>query len=72
MINGGSRGGVTTIKDGDKPNVMKEGLRNMIENLPTLIEHMKIMSKLHKAKFDALKAEGFSDAEALELCKVVF
>jgi len=63
---------IKPINGGNKPNVMKEAIRNMTENLPMLIEHATLMAKLHRAKFLALKAEGFSDQEALELCKVVF
>jgi len=30
------------------------------------------MAKLHKAKYDALVAEGFTEVQAIELCKQVF
>lgn len=72
VIHGGGTGNVTALSGGNKPNVMKEAIRNMTENLPMLIEHATLMAKLHRAKFLALKSEGFSDTGSLELCKVVF
>ena len=72
MLRGNAPGNVTALDGGNKPNIMKEAIRNMTENLPMLIEHAALMAKLHRAKFLALKAEGFSDQESLELCKVVF
>jgi hypothetical protein len=49
----------------------KESLEKMREQLPILIEHMGIMAKLTMAKYNALREEGFSDVQAIELCKVI-
>ena len=62
---------LTVLPGGAMKNNALEAIRQFSESLPILIEHSQLMAKLHKAKFDALKAEGFNDAQALELCKVV-
>jgi hypothetical protein len=36
--------------------------------LDALIENAKTIAKIRRANFDAYKAEGFTDAQALELC----
>lgn len=40
-----------------------------IRALPVLIEHAKRKAKLRRAEYLAYKAEGFTDAQALELCR---
>ena len=62
---------LTVFPGGATKNQSLEAIRQFRECLPILIEHTQLMAKLHKAKFDALKTEGFDDAQALELCKVV-
>lgn len=69
---GNGTGKVTALEGGNKPNPSKEAIRNMVENLPMLVEYAKLMAQLHRAKYLALKAEGFEDNQALELCKSVF
>ena len=44
-------------------------LRQLQADLPLLLESIDILAQLIRAKFDALKNQGFSDHEALELCK---
>lgn len=39
------------------------------ENMPALIAKLKIDAKLHRAKYAALLEEGFTDEQALELCR---
>lgn len=63
---------IKAINGAGKPNAMKEGVRQLVEELPLMLEHGRLIAKLHRSKYLALKAEGFSDPEALELCKNVF
>lgn len=36
-----------------------------------MIEHVAMMAKLHREKYNSLIREGFTEAQALELCKVI-
>jgi hypothetical protein len=49
----------------------KELLSELEKNLPDIIEHITIMAKIHKHKYDALIKEGFNEKQALELCMVI-
>ncbi len=44
-------------------------IRNLRENLPALMELKQIDAKLARVKFLALVQEGFTEQQALELCK---
>lgn len=61
----------TVFPGAGKKDANRDAIRKFRENIPIIIEHQLLMAQLHKAKFDALKAEGFDDAQALELCKVL-
>lgn len=63
---------VTVIPGGSNPNEVKEALRNIRSNLQLHLEYIQITAKMHKTKYDALIKEGFTDAQALELCKKLF
>ena len=62
---------LTLLHGGNTKNQHRDAIRAIRESMPDLIEHMQLMAQLHKAKFDALKAQGFTDDQALELCKSV-
>jgi hypothetical protein len=39
------------------------------DNLDLTLEHYRLISKVKWAQYNALKEEGFTEAQALELCK---
>lgn len=41
----------------------------MRRNLPAMLEMLAIDAQMRRAKYNALIKEGFSDQQALELCK---
>jgi|WetSurMetagenome_2_1015567.scaffolds.fasta_scaffold157280_4 hypothetical protein len=57
---------------GGNVDEFKVAIRSMIMQLDTTIEYFQILAKLYKAKYDALVAEGFTPAQALELSKTLF
>lgn len=60
------------LPGGGNPNVSQEGLRIMREQMPVMMEFFEIQAKLRRAKFDALKKEGFTDEQAVEFCRAIF
>jgi hypothetical protein len=51
---------------------MADAMRKMAAEMPILIENVKMLAQLQRAKFDALKDVGFTDEQALELCKNLY
>lgn len=49
----------------------KEQLDKLREMMPIMVEHMSILAPLIKAKYDQLILAGFTDPQAIELCKVI-
>jgi hypothetical protein len=45
-------------------------LKHTRENLPAFIDMVKLQAQMTRIRYLALVAEGFSEAQALELCKV--
>ena len=50
----------------------KKMLENAIEQLPEQIKFQHYTAKVTRVKYLALIEEGFTEAQALELCKSVF
>lgn len=44
-------------------------IENLKRQMPYLIEYVTIAARLHRASYEAHKKQGFTDEEALELCK---
>lgn len=68
------------MSDDDKPKVVipiipqvTDELRRALEthrrNLPFLIEYQQLQAQITRKKFEALVKEGFTDTQAIELCK---
>jgi len=54
-----------------KPDPVLVAVAKMRAEMPAMLENMKMMAELTKAKYDALKANGFTDEQALELSKTI-
>ncbi len=50
---------------------IKEMLNNQEPFIAQAIKEFILLARLQKAKYDALVAEGFTDAQAIELCKKI-
>ncbi|WP_445677712.1 hypothetical protein [Pseudomonas putida] len=55
------------------PNIEKNAMRAHVDllrrNMPEQIEAMQLMAKIRRAQYLALVAEGFTEAQAIEICK---
>ena len=59
------------VNPDQKPVALAQMLVDMRNQIPALLEFERLQAKLLRAKFLALVAEGFSEQQALELCKKV-
>ncbi len=55
--------------EAQKVEIAKQ-LKQTRENLPAFIDLVKMQAQMLRIRYLALVAEGFSEAQALELCKV--
>lgn len=51
------------------PKDLREGLKVLSRNLPELIEYQAMFAVLVRARYLELTRAGFTEREALELCK---
>ena len=52
-----------------KNKSLKDSFDELVTNLPIFIKYQREMAKLTRAKFDALVAEGFTEDQAIKLCR---
>lgn len=48
---------------------LRESLADMREQMPVLLEYVVLTAQLTKAKYNALRMEGFTEKQAIELCR---
>jgi predicted sulfurtransferase len=53
----------------DVRNQMKADVEKFQRALPELIQHARTMAKVRRASYLTLIEEGFTESQALELCK---
>lgn len=60
---------LVAINGEGQPNKAAEELRKLRGTLAVVIEAQTVCAQITRAKYEALMAQGFTAAEALELCK---
>jgi len=58
-----------SIRGGNEQDKLRESVRQLERDLPVLLEMQKLSAQMTRAKFESLVAEGFTETQALELCK---
>lgn len=48
-----------------------KALRSIRDNLEYMIEYGRLRARIHRAKYEELLKLGFSETQALELCKEI-
>lgn len=51
------------------PSAIQASVAELARNLPAYLEAAALMATAQRAKFEALVTAGFTEAQALELCK---
>jgi alkylhydroperoxidase family enzyme len=47
----------------------RDGLQALLDGIPMMVQAQVMLAQVTRAKYDALRKEGFSEAQAIELCK---
>ena len=63
---------LTSIDGKGQPCFNKEAFRQFKKEFDMQLEFITMMTELTRAKYKALRKQGFSAAEALELSKVLY
>ena len=61
---------VELVKSGD-PDKLAAAVAELRQLMPARVEYHKIMARMQREAFDAYIAEGFTEAQALELVKAI-
>ena len=59
------------LKNIKVPHKLHAPLKQLTKDLPFLMEYAILNARLHRAKFQACLDEGFTEAQALELSKII-
>ena len=60
------------MSDDDKKHVsLAQAIKGLTDNWAAQVEFARLRAKLMRVRYQALVAEGFTEAQALELCKEV-
>lgn len=62
---------ITSIDGAKGKDTTADALNEMRRQLPNIFEAIKLNAEIHRQKYLALKAQGFSDEQALELSKII-
>lgn len=62
-------GRIVALDGGGERDKQAELMRNLRKALPDMIENATLFAQLRRANYLALVKEGFTEAQALELCK---
>ncbi len=57
------------LKGGGTADELKQAVRTMRDIMPDYIEYLKIDAQLRREKFKALIESGWTEDQAVELCK---
>lgn len=60
---------LTALPGGGCPDNLKQELRKYQESLPLMVEYQVALAKVQWSRYTALVEEGFTEAQAIELCK---
>lgn len=59
---------VTSIAGGAAPDKARDELRKLKASLETIMEQQALLAQITRSKYNALVEQGFTPAQALELC----
>ena len=62
---------LTLFQGKSSPSITKDAIRQLRDGLPDMIEFYSIYAEMIHAKFEALKSQGFTEEQALELSKTL-
>jgi len=63
---------IKVLQGNGTPDAILEALRRTRKNFDYMKEVIELNAELQLHKYKSLKKAGFTDAEALELCKQIF
>ena len=60
---------ITVIPGAGQPDKFRQLLRDMKANLEVTLEYEVIRAQVTRVRYEALLKQGFTEAQALELCR---